>query len=331
MSTDHETTRIVRSWLQEGATTVPDRVLDEVFDQLPTTRQRRSARPAPRLARLTDGLRGLAALAAAVVIAVVALGPLGGFGALTATPSRTPSPTPTPSENRRPTSPTPPPVPEVSLVPGADFISPPPLAADVLKAGTYDVVPAGAADFNGFTGSIEFTLPAGWSGWADIAEAIGAQREGDRAPRGMAISFWTVENVFADPCTHTLMRTAPGPEVADLALALSSITGTAATAPRPVTVDGYDALYTEFRVTTDYMAECSGLFYLWTAGQDRLRWAHGTGELDRNWVFDLAGQADPDDRHIAGRRDAGRPGNAANDRRISPHQPRALMSGNPGA
>ena len=41
MSTDRETTRIVRSWLEEGATALPDRVLDAVLDQVPTTRQRR--------------------------------------------------------------------------------------------------------------------------------------------------------------------------------------------------------------------------------------------------------------------------------------------------
>jgi hypothetical protein len=39
MSTDRDVTRIVRSWLDEGATQLPDRVLDEVLVQLPTTRQ----------------------------------------------------------------------------------------------------------------------------------------------------------------------------------------------------------------------------------------------------------------------------------------------------
>ena len=46
MSTDRDTTRIVRSWLEEGATALPDRVLDAVLDQVPTTPQRRSRWPA---------------------------------------------------------------------------------------------------------------------------------------------------------------------------------------------------------------------------------------------------------------------------------------------
>jgi hypothetical protein len=286
MSTDHETTRIVRTWLQEGATTVPDRVLDEVFDQLPTTRQRRFTRSGRGPSRVSDRLRVPAALAAAVVIALVVLGPLAGsFGP----PTATPSPTPMPTVHLRP-SPTPPPVPEVSLVPGvipAIDLSPPPLAADVLEPGTYDVLPAGANPMA--PGSIEFTVPAGWSGWAMGVEAVGALREDDSAPRGMAISFWTVQNVFSDPCRQTLMRPPPGPETTALALALSSINGTDATAPRRVTIGAFHAEYTEFRITTDYPADCNGLFYLWMVGPDQYRWAHGPGELDRNWVFDLAG------------------------------------------
>ena len=41
MSSDRDTTRIVRSWLEEGVTELPDRVLDAVLDELPATHQRR--------------------------------------------------------------------------------------------------------------------------------------------------------------------------------------------------------------------------------------------------------------------------------------------------
>jgi hypothetical protein len=34
MTTERETTRIVRSWLEDGATQLPDRVLDGVLDAL---------------------------------------------------------------------------------------------------------------------------------------------------------------------------------------------------------------------------------------------------------------------------------------------------------
>jgi hypothetical protein len=41
MSTDRDVTSIVRSWLDEGVTALPDRVLDAVLDQVPATPQRR--------------------------------------------------------------------------------------------------------------------------------------------------------------------------------------------------------------------------------------------------------------------------------------------------
>ncbi len=51
MSTERDVTRIVRSWLEEGATALPDRVLDTVLDQLPATSQRRAWWPARRVPR----------------------------------------------------------------------------------------------------------------------------------------------------------------------------------------------------------------------------------------------------------------------------------------
>ena len=35
MSADRDADRIVRSWLEEGVTALPDRVLDAVLDQVP--------------------------------------------------------------------------------------------------------------------------------------------------------------------------------------------------------------------------------------------------------------------------------------------------------
>ena len=54
MSTDRDTTRIVRSWLDEGATALPDRVLDAVLDQVPATSQRRPLWPAWRFREMNN-------------------------------------------------------------------------------------------------------------------------------------------------------------------------------------------------------------------------------------------------------------------------------------
>ena len=54
MSTDRDVTRIVRSWLEEGATALPDRVLDAVLDQVPATPQRRPWWPAWRINEMNN-------------------------------------------------------------------------------------------------------------------------------------------------------------------------------------------------------------------------------------------------------------------------------------
>ncbi|HET7471598.1 MAG TPA: hypothetical protein VFJ71_00605 [Candidatus Limnocylindrales bacterium] len=95
MSTDRETTRIVRSWLDEGVTKLPDRVLDAVLDQVPATPQRRSGWSAWRSYRMNTYAKIVAAAAAVLVVGVAAYqflprsGGVGGPG-----PTTTPSPSP---------------------------------------------------------------------------------------------------------------------------------------------------------------------------------------------------------------------------------------------
>ena len=95
MSTDRETTRIVRSWLEEGVTVLPERVLDAVLDQVPTTPQRRSWWPAWRFSDMNAYVKFAVAAAAVLVVAVVGYNFLPGRGAVGG-PNATPSPSPAP-------------------------------------------------------------------------------------------------------------------------------------------------------------------------------------------------------------------------------------------
>ena len=72
MSSDRELTHIVRSWLDEGVTVLPDRVLDDVLAQLPLTSQRRPWWRAWRT-QLMNGTFKFAA-AGLTVVAVAAIG-----------------------------------------------------------------------------------------------------------------------------------------------------------------------------------------------------------------------------------------------------------------
>jgi hypothetical protein len=73
MSTEHDSTRIVRSWLEAGSTAMPDRVLDAVLAELPSRPQRRS-RWSPWRSPLMKLLLPVAAAVAAVALVAIALG-----------------------------------------------------------------------------------------------------------------------------------------------------------------------------------------------------------------------------------------------------------------
>ena len=94
MSTDRDVTGIVRAWLEEGVTALPDRVLDSVMEQLPATHQRRARHPAWRLNTMTFRLAAIAAsisiLAVLVGIVPRALGPGGTNSTASPSPVTTP-------------------------------------------------------------------------------------------------------------------------------------------------------------------------------------------------------------------------------------------------
>ena len=92
MSTDRDTTRIVRSWLRTDEHESADRVLDAVLDQLDTTPQRRATWwPARRIESMNTMLRF--GIAAAVLVAAAAIG----FGILNNVGDRQTPPAPSQS------------------------------------------------------------------------------------------------------------------------------------------------------------------------------------------------------------------------------------------
>jgi hypothetical protein len=94
MSTDRDVTGIVRSWLDEGVTALPDRVLDAVLDRIPATPQRRAWWPVRRFLTLNATFRyGIAAI-------VVAVAAIVGFSLInTQVGDDEPTPTPTPASS----------------------------------------------------------------------------------------------------------------------------------------------------------------------------------------------------------------------------------------
>jgi hypothetical protein len=170
MSTDRDTTRIVRSWLEEGPSALPDRVLDAVLDQLPATSQRRPWWPARRFSEMNNALKLVIAAAAVVVVALVGINLLPRTGGIVAGPG--PSPTPIPSQSGPPMQ-TPEPTPTPTPAPSGSFN----FIGDYVAGTTYVIEDRCCL----VPGRMTFTMPA--TGWSAPLEAwrIGKNIPGVRA------------------------------------------------------------------------------------------------------------------------------------------------------
>ena len=194
MTTDRDTTRIVRSWLRSEEHESADRVLDAVLDRLDTTPQRR-ARPWPvrRFPEMNSAMKlGLAAAA----VAVAALLGYTYFGG-----SNVGGPAPSATEAARPAA-TPPP--DLNEQEGR------------LEPGRYTVT---VADHR-----ITLAVPAGWTKNV-VDSAVWTASSEARA------SFAQLTELNVDPCQPDLGQVEPaiGPGVDDLAAALVELPGVEAT------------------------------------------------------------------------------------------------------
>jgi hypothetical protein len=220
MSTDRDTTRLVRSWLEEGVTALPDRVLDAVLDQVPATHQRRPWWPTRRFADMNTYAKLATAAAAVLLVAVV------GYQLLPSKPGLsggvpTPSPSPTPALSPSAT----PALPTGSLAPGT-----------YTQRGTaYTSAP------------FSFAVPAGWS-YADGNIFKGTHTEA----AAVTIDSWLVDHVYPDACRSSGRSVAVGPTKAELVAALTAQVGVKRTGPTSVTFGGLPA-------TRFVLAEAAGM------------------------------------------------------------------------
>jgi hypothetical protein len=287
MRTDRDTARIVRSWLEEGVTALPDRVLDAVLDRLPATPQRRPLWPAWRVREMNNPLKIAIAGVAIVVVAIVGIsvlprsGGVGGSG---------PGPTSIPTETAAPPSTAPPST--SSALPG--FIDGP------VRAGTYVLAPFTAAGEgmchvppqSGCTettadDAIRFTMtvPEGWHGlgpWVFV--------EDNEAPDGAGLAIERGAWLLSDPCQSRGPRIPVGPTVADFVDAVAKHPILDTTTPVDVTLAGYPGKYFDLQVPGDISTVAPNnpacpSYRPWEPGI----YANGPSQRWHLWVIDVDG------------------------------------------
>lgn len=214
MSTELDTTRIVRSWLRKEEHESAARVLDVVFDRIETTPQRRPAWPAWRTPTMNKFMTiGLAAAAVfvAVILGVQFFGSGGGVGG----PDATPSPTAEATESA------------AAAIPLPD--------GGPLTAGRYSIG-------DPFPVIVTFDVPDGSQACSAGNYERGVCLAAAEPVRGAVVSFVAVENVVANPCSEAGLEPAIGPSADELVTAISNLDGFEASEPTDVTVDGYPAM-----------------------------------------------------------------------------------------
>jgi len=261
MSHDRRLERDIRSWLQEGPTALPDRVLDDVLAGIETTGQRRRAWSIGG----PFGLSGPTLIAAAVVLAMVIL------GAFTA-------------GERIGDAIRPPPDPDSTRT----ILSFASLPAGPIEAGTYVIDAI-------FPVTFAFAVPEGWSkvGLGSDHAVIDNHPGGtaERPPsNGVSLGFFIVDGVFADPCAADLRMLDPpvGPTVSDLADAFRDVPALRASAPVPTTIDGYAGERLDLDLLL-YMCPRSQA-QLWRSPAGWVRQPSAEDERNRLWILDVEGQ-----------------------------------------
>ena len=285
MSTDRDTTRIVRSWLDEGVTQLPDRVLDAVLDEVPATRQRRGtwwAVPGP--ARMTTMLEygvAAAAMVAVVLIGVTTFGtPTVGGPGLEPTPTAEasiPEPTATAEPSRTPTG----------FLPEGRFV-----LSDGRLSDRLTGVP------------ITVTIPApGWYGEPGGGILGNVPEEQDFGPEDawMIGPFVGEIHVPADPCRwSTTMPDTPATSVDEVVGALRSQASRDASEPVDIMVDGHAGKSITLRVPDDAdFGECdrnplSGDAEFCTLAESKSAVCHRyhqfPGQIDELWILEVNGE-----------------------------------------
>ena len=276
MSTDRDTSRIVRSWLRTEEHESADRVLDAVLDRLDTTPQRRATWwPARRISTMNTTLKfGLAAVVVAVAVLIgvnyFASTNVGGPGLTEPTPTVTPAPSPTFEPTPTPTA-----TPDSGL-------------------------PVGSYLFNGnpaFGPRITVAIPA--PGW-NVEETYGVliKNQNSDPPDGAAIigPFAGGFLIYGDPCEwSSTVPDAPATTVDEVVAALAAQASRDASDPVDITVDGYAGKSITLHVPDDTVdSECDqGRFASWEMadspedGPDRYH--QGPGQIDELWVLDIDG------------------------------------------
>jgi hypothetical protein len=253
--------RVLQVWMTDGPAAIPDRVVEVVAARIGVQRQRR-AWPFPGRTTVNTQIKLIAALAAAIVLAVVGYNLLPGSGIGGPGPSPTPAPTATPA-------------PAATIGPTA---SPGPCdEPDAICSGL--LIP-GATSTVAFQPKLTFTVPSGWTNTLDKARAYTIHYNFTRGHFLQLVSQLAIPDQTAD-CSPA-WKTGAGNTVGDWVTFLTTHPGLEATAPKAVTIGGYEGMQLDLHVAADWTETCPD-----SLGPAVVLWTHSGAQPETSrWIDD---------------------------------------------
>jgi hypothetical protein len=260
--------RLLRHWMDDGPTRMPDRIVDVVADRISVQRQRRSWRLPWRLP-MNSFVKLGAAVAAVLVVAVVGWNLLPKSSGPGGDPTPTPIPTPIPTPTGTPVATGPVDLPDGAVVPGRYRMT---LFEDASS-------PSVVAD-----------VPAGWQGIGGNALVS----PGEDTTTGIVIALIEADGLFSDPCQWVDGRVVVGPTVDDLVTALKANTSYPSSAATPVTFGKFEGQELELQLPgDDVLSTCDRaspntppLYYVFSGGGP---YAQGPNSRWHLYIVDVDG------------------------------------------
>jgi hypothetical protein len=144
----------------------------------------------------------------------------------------------------------------------------------------------------GVSAVVTVAVPAGWSASGDWV-VIGPR--GNDLPDGMAIRFYTIPNLAANPLSHSAGNVDPpvGPTVDDMVQAVVAHPALTASEPTDVTIDGHAGQLISITIPTDAelpIVEGGPAFYLYAEPSGGGIWGFAPGQIFDWYIVDVDGQ-----------------------------------------
>lgn len=222
MTTPRDPDRIIRAFLDEGLTDLPDRTYDAVRSEIDRTRQRVAIDPGRLFDIMNTYLKLGIAAAAVVVIAIVGINLVGGrgIGGPAATPTPSPSPSVLPSTTPSPST--------AALAWPRGSLASGPVSANLTLCDPHGT----PCDKR----RLAFTFDLPTSGWSADFDGVIFRGTFPSADGAWVWMMGAIHSVSTDPCTGVTMPA--GSSIVDMATAVTKIPGTDASEPTDVSIGG---------------------------------------------------------------------------------------------